>query len=164
MFTEIFIIIAVIVILAIIINGVEDYSRDREAMSFREAMDLAELPVVTFYQGKEKFNFLLDTGSMHSHISKEAAERIKGEPDEVEVNVNGVGGSTSVVDKAIKVSLEYKNNSYNAILLAGNHLDETFKVIKDTTGVTVHGVIGSNFLNENKYVLDFEGLIAYSKA
>lgn len=148
---------------AIIFNGIEDYSRDKKAMSFREAMDLAELPVVTFYQGKEKFNFLLDTGSMHSHISKEVAERIKGEPIEVDANISGVGGSI-VIDKALNTSLEYKSNSYKATLLVGGHLDDTFKIIKENTGVTIHGVIGSTFLNENKYVLDFEGLIAYSKA
>lgn len=163
MFTEIFIIVAVIVVFAIIFNGMEDYSKDKEAMSFREAMDLAELPVVTFYQGKEKFNFLLDTGSMHSHISKDTAERIKGEPVEVDANISGVGGSVSI-DKAINVSLEYKNSSYKATLLVGSHLDSTFKILKENTGVTVHGVIGSTFLNENKYVLDFEKLIAYSKA
>lgn len=162
MFTEIFIIIAVIVILAIIINGVEDYSRDREAMSFREAMDLAELPVVTFYQGKEKFNFLLDTGSNHSHISVEAAERIKGTPMVGSENVQGVGGAI-VIDRAINATIEYKSKSYEVSLLVGEHLTDTFRTIKETTGVQVHGIIGSGFLSDNRYILDFDELIAYSK-
>ena len=33
------------------------------AMSFQNSMDLAELPVITFHQGNEKINFILDTGS-----------------------------------------------------------------------------------------------------
>ena len=162
MFTEIFIIIAVIVILAIIFNGIEDYSRDREAMSFREAMDLAELPVVTFYQGKEKFNFLLDTGSNHSHISVEAAERIKGTPMVGSENVQGVGGAI-VIDRAINATIEYKSKSYEVFLLVGEHLTGTFRTIKETTGVQVHGIIGSGFLSDNRYILDFDELIAYSK-
>ena len=121
-----------IVVAAFIINGVEDYSRHGDEMSFREAMDLAELPVVTFYQGTEKFNFLLDTGSNHSHISVEAAERIKGVPMVGSENVQGVGGAMAV-DRAVNVTIEYKSKSYEVLLLVGEHLSDTFRAIKETT-------------------------------
>lgn len=162
MITEIFLIIAVVSIFTVIFNGIEDYSRDKEAMSFREAMDLAELPVVTFYQGKEKFNFLLDTGSNHSHISVETEERIKGVSMTGSENVQGVGGAMAV-DRAINATIKYKSKSYEVLLLVGEHLSDTFKVIKETTGVQVHGILGSGFLSDNRYVLDFDELIAYSK-
>lgn len=162
MITEIFLIISMVGLFAIIFNGIEDYSRDKKAMSFREAMDLAELPVVTFYQGKEKFNFLLDTGSNHSHISVEVAERIKGVPMVGSENVQGVGG-TMAVDRAINATIEYKSKSYEVLLLVGEHLSDTFKAIKETTGVQVHGILGSGFLSDNRYVLDFDELIAYPK-
>lgn len=151
-----------IVVAAFIINGVEDYSRHRDEMSFREAMDLAELPVVTFYQGTEKFNFLLDTGSNHSHISVEAAERIKGVPMVGSENVQGVGGAMAV-DRAVNATIEYKSKSYEVLLLVGEHLSDTFRAIKETTGVQVHGILGSSFLSDNRYVLDFDELIAYSR-
>lgn len=152
-----------IVVAAFIINSVEDYSRHRDEMSFREAMDLAELPVVTFYQGTEKFNFLLDTGSNHSHISVEAEERIKGVPMVGSENVQGVGGAMAV-DRAVNATIEYKSKSYEVLLLVGEHLSDTFRTIKETTGVQVHGILGSSFLSDNRYVLDFDELIAYSKA
>jgi hypothetical protein len=151
-----------IVVAAFIINGAEDYSRHRDEMSFREAMDLAELPVVTFYQGTEKFNFLLDTGSNHSHISVEAADRIKGVPMVGSENVQGVGG-TMAVDRAVNATIEYKSKSYEVLLLVGEHLSDAFRAIKETTGVQVHGILGSGFLSDNRYVLDFDELIAYSK-
>lgn len=151
-----------IVAAAFIINGVEDYSRHRDEMSFREAMDLAELPVVTFYQGTEKFNFLLDTGSNHSHISVEAAERIKGVPMVGSENVQGVGGAMAV-DRAVNATIEYKSKSYEVLLLVGEHLSDTFRAIKEATGVQVHGILGSGFLSDNRYVLDFDELIAYSR-
>ena len=71
MVLEIIGIMLAVVILSIIINGVEDYCRQskRVNMSFKEAMDLVELPVVTFLNGKEKLNFLLDTGSNISQIN-----------------------------------------------------------------------------------------------
>lgn len=152
-----------VLVAALVINGVEDYSRHGDEMSFREAMNLAELPVVTFYQGTEKFNFLLDTGSNHSHISVEAAERIKGTPMVGSENVQGVGGAT-VIDRAVNATIEYKSKSYEVLLLIGEHLTDTFRTIKETTGVQVHGIIGSGFLSDNRYILDFDELIAYSKA
>lgn len=151
-----------VVVAAFIVNGVEDYSRHRDEMSFREAMDLAELPVVTFYQGTEKFNFLLDTGSNHSHISVEAAERIKGVPMVGSENVQGVGGAMAV-DRAVNATIEYKSKSYEVLLLVGEHLSDTFRAIKETTGVQVHGILGSGFLSDNRYILDFDELIAYSR-
>lgn len=154
-------IICIIVVAAFIANGIEDHHKGNK-MSFRESMDLTELPIVTFYQGNEKFNFLLDTGSNHSHISTETAARIKGTPMVGEVSVSGSGGSVSV-NKAIQSELSYKDNNYNVVLLIGDHLNEAFKSMKETTGVSVHGIIGSTFLNENKYVLDFDELVAYTK-
>ena len=163
MTTATFIIIMLVVaFIAIIINGIEDYSNDREAMSFREAMDLVELPVVTFHQGKERFNFLLDTGSNHSHISKQVSHKLKGELLTGTENINGVGGEVSI-SNAINTTLQYKDSSYDVTLLIGEHLDATFNTIKESSGVIVHGILGSAFFNEHKYILDFESLIAYSK-
>lgn len=161
MVLQVILIICIIVVAAFIINGIEDHHKGNK-MSFREAMDLTELPIVTFYQGNEKFNFLLDTGSNHSHISTEASERIKGTPMTGEVNVSGSGGSVNVT-KAIQSELSYKDDVYNVVLLIGDHLNEAFKSMKENTGVSVHGIIGSTFLNENKYVLDFDELVAYTK-
>jgi hypothetical protein len=158
------IIITILVgLLALIINGAEDYSKHRDKISFKEAMDLAELPVITFYQGTEKFNFLLDTGSNHSHISTEASNRIKGVPMVGSASVQGVGGAKTI-EEVINTTLEYKSKSYEVVLLVGEHLDDTFKEIKETTGVQVHGIIGNSFLSDNRYVLDFNELVAYSKA
>ena len=71
MVLEIIGIMLAVIILSVIINGVEDYCKQskRVNMSFKEAMDLVELPVVTFYNGDKKLNFLLDTGSNISQIN-----------------------------------------------------------------------------------------------
>lgn len=159
---EVIITISAVIFLAIIINGVEDYFKCVDKMSFKEAMDLTELPIVTFYQGKEKFNFLLDTGSTHSHVSSEVVTRIKSIPTESVENIQGVGGKVTS-NNAIKTTLEYKSKTYEIILVVGEYLNEAFKDIKDSTGVQLHGIIGSEFFSNNKYILDFDNFIAYSK-
>lgn len=162
MIIESIILAVAVVISAFIINGVEDYMKRGSKMSFKESMDLAELPIVTFYQGKKKLNFLLDTGSNHSHITFDASKELEGTRMKGSESVKGVGGEASI-DTSIQTILEYKNNKYNINLLVGSHLDSTFADIKESTGVKVHGIIGNSFLNENKYILDFDELIAYHK-
>ena len=53
MVLEVLIIIIAVVTIALIVNGVESYN-NKDIMSFREAMDLTNLPIVTFYQGDNK--------------------------------------------------------------------------------------------------------------
>ena len=56
--------VIILIITAAIITGIlAGIKKKNSEISFREAMDLAELPVITFYNGDRKINFLLDTGS-----------------------------------------------------------------------------------------------------
>ena len=42
-------------------------------------------------------------------------------------------------------------------------MQEAFDNVKKESGVTIHGILGSKFFEEYKYVLDFKELIAYTK-
>lgn len=161
-FLKIVLIILIVICIALIANIYEERrEKGRTLMSFKESMDLAELPVVTFYQGGKKFNFLLDTGSNLSLISKEAAERLDGEFLKGKTIVSGIGtGETSGVYRAI---LSYRDHYYDIDLNIASHLTATFAEIKAETGVQIHGLIGSQFFQKYKYILDFKELIAYSK-
>ena len=162
MILEVILTSVAVLVIGYTINLCEDrIKRNNRKMSFREAMDLAEMPVVTFYQGDKKFNFLLDTGSNYSHISKEAAKEIQGETMEAQAKVSGIGeGTTSGV---CRTTLSYKGADYDIDLSITDHLTDAFAAIKTETGVQVHGLIGNQFFQKHKYVLDFEELVAYTK-
>lgn len=163
MILKIVITILAVVASGYIINLCENIIKGRNIrkMSFRESMDLADMPVVTFYQGDKKFNFLLDTGSNYSHISKEAAKEIKGEIVDTKAKVSGIGeGMTSSI---YKTTISYKDANYDIDLCVTDHLTDAFAAIKKETGVQVHGLIGNQFFQKYKYVLDFKELVAYSK-
>lgn len=162
MVLEIIIILTLVIVAALVVNNIEDYLKTKNKISFKESMDLAELPVITFYQENEKFNFLLDTGSNDSHICAEAAKRIKGTSQPEARSIQGIGGET-LIENSIDTTINYKAQKYKINLLIGEHLNEAFRAIKETTGVQVHGLIGNRFLSDNKYTLDFKELVAYSK-
>ena len=67
---ELLITFTIVVFVALIVNAVEDHKRNGEPhMSFKESMDLVELPIITFYNNGKKLNFLLDTGANNSIIN-----------------------------------------------------------------------------------------------
>ena len=162
MVLEIILTIIAVLVVGYTVNLFEDRinKKNNRKMSFKEAMDLAEMPVVTFYQGETKLNFLLDTGSNYSHISPEAAKNIHGTMFDVKAKVSGIGeGTTSAV---CRTTLSYKGSDYDIDLHITSHLTNAFTEIKKETGVQVHGLIGNQFFQKHKYILDFKELVAYS--
>ncbi len=131
------------------------------AMSFQTSMDLAELPVVTFKQGKKKINFLLDTGSNNCVIDSSFLKKIEHKPLEGETSLTGMEGNAQKASLCV-IKMSYKDKEYEYPYVVQD-LSAAFGSIKKETGVTIHGMLGSKFFNEFKYVLDFDELIAYSK-
>lgn len=65
--------------------------------------------------------------------------------------------------EAIRIPLTYKDNTYSTDLFILEPLDESFKSIKETNGVQLHGILGTLFLQKYNFVLDFDELVAYKK-
>lgn len=130
-------------------------------MSFKESMDFFNLPVVTFYQNDKKFNFLLDTGSNDCIIDSNILKEIEHEKIDEKVKLSGLEGINHTVNLC-KITMSYKNTDYPFVYLIQD-LSEVFGSIKEETGLTLHGLLGSKFFNKYNYVLDFADLIAYTK-
>ena len=164
MVLRIVVILLAVILLAIIINGAEDYCRQkkRENMSFREAMDLVELPVVTFYNKYAKLNFLLDTGSDLSYINKSILPSLEYKEVNESRSIISVGGNSQTLG-CCDMTVTYRNQKFIDRFYISD-LDEAFGTIKVETGVQIHGILGSKFFAKYKYILDFESLVAYSKS
>ena len=164
MVLKIVVILLVVILLAVIINGAESYCKQkkRENISFREAMDLVELPIITFYNKDTKLNFLLDTGSDLSYINKSILPSLEYTEISESRNIISVGGNSQSLG-CCNMSVTYKSQKFiDKFYISG--LDEAFGAIKAETGVQIHGILGSKFFAKYKYILDFESLIAYSKS
>lgn len=137
------------------------FNNNSNAISFKQGFDLTELPICTFYQGEKKFNFLLDTGSNSCIIDSNVLDQIKSTVINTKTSLYGLEG-TKIDVSMCKIALDYKDNTYEFEYLIKD-MGEPFNNIKQDTGVTLHGILGSKFFNKFKYVLDFDELIAYSK-
>jgi hypothetical protein len=134
---------------------------NKTKMSFKESMDLAELPIVTFYQDDIKLNFLLDTGSNVSYINESILPAIKYTKTNESKSTIGVEG-IPLQSEYCMIKISYKEKQFEdkfSIL----DLSSAFDTVKQDSGVQIHGILGSKFFEKYKYILDFKDLIAYIK-
>lgn len=134
---------------------------NNKKISFKESLDLTDLPVITLSQGDKKFNFLLDTGSNDSILSKSASRKLKGTYADCHRTIEGLGSVNA--HKACLSTLQYKNCSFDVEFLVSEGVTEAFNSIKKATGVTIHGILGTKFLQKYSYIIDFNELVAYTK-
>lgn len=163
MILKLIIIILSVILIAIFINSVEEYNRkNRSKISFKESMDLTEIPVVTFYNGDKKLNFLLDTGSNMSHINSSVLNNLEYEKIDNSTEIIGMEGNSLECSSFCTMNISYKNQKFNEEFSIID-LDKAFEAVKKESGVQVHGILGSKFFEKYRYILDFNELIAYIK-
>lgn len=133
--------------------------KERTKISFKEGLDLTELPIVTFYQGNKKLHFLLDTGSNISYINKDVLDTIEAEDLNSSSNTFGVEGS-GIETRHYIIEIGYKDQLFKEEFGAVD-LTSAFKAIERDSGIKLHGIIGNRFFEKYKYILDFKELIAY---
>jgi hypothetical protein len=161
-------VIIILILIASIIIIIYSFLNEKKAdrMSFKEALDLTDLPIITFYQVKEdnsinKFNFLLDTGANLNVINKNSLPLINYKDTENTNTVFGMEGQEQNV-KVVSIDCVYKDKKYIDTFQVID-MSNAFDIIKKESGVTLHGIIGNNFMQKYKYVLDFNEFVAYSK-
>lgn len=156
------IIIWVSFVIAILFGIYFRKKRKRRTMSFRESMDLTELPIVTFTNNDKKLNFLLDTGSNMSYINQSVLKNIQYELiDGFKTEMIGIEGNR-VENENCNIKVCYKEYIFDSEFSILD-MDETFNIIKKESGVQIHGILGNKFFQTYKYVLDFDSLTAYMK-
>ena len=155
----IFAIIAIAFLLNFIQDCVKTHKSHKNSMSFQAGIDLANIPVVTFYQGDNKYNFLLDTGSSCCHVNKSVLDKLEYKNSNVTNNTIGIEGNY-IQTPCCELILEYKKCKFSDTFNVSD-LDSTFAAIKEDTGVQLHGILGNSFFTKYQYILDYQNMIAY---
>lgn len=128
-------------------------------ISFRETMDLVDLPIVTFKNNDKKFNFLLDTGANFSTLNHSNLKDLEYLNVEDKGTYSGIDG-IELESSFVMMDVSYKEKVYTDIFQVID-LDAAFDSIKAESGIKLHGIIGNSFFQKYKYVLNFDELVAY---
>ena len=137
------------------------YKKKEKSLSFYEGLQLTSVPIVTVKSGTEKLNFMLDTGSTQCVLNTS----ITGSLNLISNNKTGVSVSASGDNISYNVCMlpfEYKDLKFT---YSFNIMDMSncFDSLKEATGCTVHGILGSNFFSDYGYCLDFKNYNLYQK-
>ena len=133
-----------------------------DGISFRETMDLCELPIVTFMNNGKKLNFLLDTGASKSVIHSGALDGLTYKNLNKSGDLYGIDGKRQDAS-FISMSIGYKGKNYSEEFQSID-MSLPFSNLKSDFGVNLHGILSSTFFQKYRYVLNFDKLVAYSMA
>ena len=165
-FKLIFCIFVISVCVILIFNIVKDeLKKEKTKISFKESLDLVELPIITFMNNDKKLNLLIDSGSDISYLcSKVISElNLTSEEEKVELNIiTGIKSVDSICNK-VKLNLSFKDNNFVEKFIILPELDQQFDNIKKENGVKIDGVLGNSFLSKYKYIIDYKDLSVYMK-
>jgi len=125
------------------------------SISFKESVSLTDMPIITFISKGNKINMLLDTGCTITSFDVGCKDlldfRISGQTNFTQM---GLEGNRFKVDGGL-CQMQY--DKYNFIFRCTiTDLSQAFSDIKKSTGVQLHGILGTEFFIKYKYVLDFE--------
>lgn len=134
--------------------------RTTDTMSIKESMDLVELPIITMINDGNKYNFIVDTGANDCLIS-DKCEKIMCSPLRKKNEMIGIGGEKRECH-TVGIDLIYKDKTFNATFNVTD-IDNIINTIKAEYGVTIHGILGTKFLDEYNYVIDFKDYTIYRK-
>lgn len=166
MILEIILVLAGIAALGSIVNIFrKDRGIPQESISIKKYMP-GDLPVITLTNNDVALNFLIDTGSNISHICPSVVSLIELQYTKSDVNKEIAGLGTLNQGSAV-CSAKFKDvlsREYEIELSISKELEETTKYIKKNTGVEIHGLLGTDFLQNYKYVIDFKTLEVYVKS
>lgn len=135
----------------------------KDVLSFYESMSLTQLPIIILKISGQDFNFLLDTGSNSGYIDKALIDtKVVTDFTDTEhtTESTGIDGKTLNLP-IINITLStQKGPTMNGNFIVRD-MSDAFSVVKQNSGVTIHGILGSDFFQKYKYIINFNELIAY---
>lgn len=140
-------------------NVKEEEQKHNSKVSFFETYKLTGIPIITMHSGKRDVNFMVDTGSNNSFIDSNLLQDI----DAVELPC--VGKVCGLGKKVLETHF------YNIKLNLRDKIDFEFEfqafdfssTIPEQEVVKINGILGSDFFDKYKYVIDFKEYIAYTR-
>lgn len=153
------IIIVLILLIIISIYYVKFYKKEpRITASFKNAINMVKVPVISFENNNQTFHFIIDSGASHSIIDINSIVNFKYKEKDGKSRVYGVEGN-KIDSTIVIVELTKKNyhfiNMFQILPVGG------FENIKNKYGIEISGLIGNDFLSKYEFIMDFKNLKYY---
>lgn len=124
---------------------------------FRYTLSKTGLPLLIVQAQAKNLCFLLDTGSNINVLDRRVAEFFQlsgGTAKQRQFGIDGELQTTDVVE--LDFSLEEQEYKANFSVM---DLSSAFGKVEEESGIQIHGLLGCSFMEQQKWILDFENLI-----
>lgn len=116
-----------------------------------------KLPIILVEIEDKYLCFILDTGSTCNLIDSTVVEYFKDIVEPVgDYCISGIEGTKHKVD-IVALPFNFEGQIYKPKFCVRPLLD-AFKSIEEENGIQVHGLLGTDFLLENQWIVDFRTL------
>ena len=117
-----------------------------------------KLPIIPVEIKGKYLCFIIDTGSSCCLIDSNVVEYFKDIVNTVgDYNISGIDGTKHKVDLVI-LPFTFEGQAYSQRFCVKSLLD-AFEGIETESGIQIYGILGTDFLIENKWIIDFDKLI-----
>lgn len=117
------------------------------------------LPLIVTSGRLKNLCFLIDTGSTHNTLFDFVYEHFKDEFKLLDSTCRTMGIEGHYKETpVIEATFNFEGTDYTSTFSVLDATDAIMQV-QEETGVQIHGVLGSQFLMENKWIVDFDKLI-----
>lgn len=149
-------------IVGITILAIIKVRKQKDNFSFKNAFKLTGLPILIFEQDGTDLIFILDTGSSVCVLDEASIPKLKDfkyldrEDNLVDVN----GGKVKRRYGLFKFKCDNIDFENEFLISDLTNIRES---VKEDSGVSIDGIVGSDFFSKYQYVIDFDKYIAFSK-
>lgn len=116
------------------------------------------LPLILTSGKLKNLCFLIDTGSTHNSLFDFVYNHFKEEFKILEgtqslMGIEGHNKETPIIEATFNFEGKYYTSTFCVL-----DASEAIRQVQEETGIQIHGVLGVQFLIENRWTLDFEQL------
>ena len=114
------------------------------------------LPLLIVKAQAKNLCFLLDTGSNINVLDKRVAEFFRLPAGSTQHRQFGIDGTLQITD-VVKLTFSLEEREYKADFSVMD-LSSAFGKVEEESDIQIHGLLGCSFMEQQKWVLDFEKL------
>lgn len=118
------------------------------------------LPLLIVKAQAKNLCFLLDTGSNINVLDKKVAEFFRLSASTTHQKQFGIDGTLQITD-VVKLTFSLEEREYKADFSVMD-LSSAFGKVEEESGIQIHGLLGCSFMEQQKWVLDFEKLCLFT--
>ena len=133
----------------------------------KRGFNISKCPLIKLkINGKFKY-FLLDTGAAVNALSMEGMKQIYNDDHVFSVigqqQLVGINGTTDKYFKIIEETVSFNKDKVKTTFVVTDALEESIKNTKELCGIEFLGILGAEFFNKARWVLDLESLVVWVK-